>query len=57
MKPTEMKREILERINQDANVTRKEADALAMIVVTFILNYEGIYDDSFWYEIMDELEA
>lgn len=57
MTPQKMTRELLEQINDVANVTPKESFAIAMLAVDFFMSYEGIYDDTFWFEVLDELES
>lgn len=43
----------LERIYK---LDKKTAIEVAMYTVDKLINYEGIYTDEFWMEIMDELD-
>lgn len=57
MTPQEMTKILLEQLINNHNVSTKKAPEIAMFAVDLFLSYKTIYDNDFWFEVMDELES
>lgn len=52
----EMKASMIKELEQSYNLDRKTAIEMAMFAVDRVVNYGSLYPDTFWIELMDELD-
>ncbi len=56
MTPQKMKADMIDELQNSYNLDRPTAVDMAMFAVDRVINYSGIYDDTFWMELMEELD-
>jgi hypothetical protein len=56
MTPKEMKVSMVKELEQSYSLNRADAIEMAMFAVDRVINYSGLYDDTFWMELMEELD-